>query len=123
MNDSSELATTHALRALAYPIATWCTPHDGSHQNRREFSRFPVSGRCKVLQSGASKQTDMKVVAGARFRLIARSSFRSRAVTAAARLPASRFPTTVVTGNVGIDQPTSLRSGPGAARDHDWRGR
>ena len=54
MNDSSEIATTHVLRALAYPIATWCTPHDGSHQNRREFSRFPVSGRCKVLQSGAS---------------------------------------------------------------------
>ncbi len=26
MNDSSEIATTHVLRALAYPIATWCTP-------------------------------------------------------------------------------------------------
>jgi hypothetical protein len=38
-----------------------------------------------------------EVVAGARLRLIARSSFRSRALTAAARLPASRFPTTVVT--------------------------
>jgi len=37
------------------------------------------------------------VVAGARFRLIARPSLRSRALTAAARLPASRFPTTVVT--------------------------
>ena len=43
------------------------------------------------------KQVDIKMVAGARLRLIARSSFRSRALTAAARLPASRFPTTVVT--------------------------
>ena len=163
MNDLSEIATTHVLPALASPIATWCTPHDGSHQNRREFSRFPVSGLCKVLQSVAStpasfpssavrpprqarylsvhgcrlpglprmltgrrcddartedrvdllpaqamvtparkierleKQTDMKLVAAAGLRLIARSSFRSRALTAAARLLASRFPTTVVT--------------------------
>ena len=42
------------------------------------------------------KQIDIKMVAGARLRLIARSSFRSRALTAAARLPASGFPTTVV---------------------------
>ncbi len=39
----------------------------------------------------------LEAVAGARFRLITRSSFRSRALTAAARLPASRFPSTVVT--------------------------
>jgi len=47
---------------------------------------------------GLENQTDMKVVAGARLRLKkARSSLRSRALTAAARLSASRFPTTVVT--------------------------
>src|SRR2546429_2864422 len=39
MIDSSEIATTHVLRALAYPIATWCTPHDGSRSEERRVGK------------------------------------------------------------------------------------
>ena len=55
MNDSSEIATTHVLRALAYPIATWCTPHDGSHQNLSAGASFDVNAKYVLRSYGSFK--------------------------------------------------------------------
>jgi len=59
MSDSSEIATTHVLRApasIAHVSACYLL-HTGrrlASERAGNLPDSPISGRCKVLQSGAS---------------------------------------------------------------------
>ncbi len=97
----SEIAE-RGLRVSADPLPVGCPSRTYrascnstvvSHRLRRWLGEsVPQQSVCRVTQDSLNR-----LVAGARFRLIAPPSFHSRARTAAARIPPSRFPTTVVT--------------------------